>query len=599
MKKKNAKPIIAVGIISVFLLFAVLFVLSGVAYSNSTAEKIYEHTSIVGEYSANGKDWIDMQSNADFINNNYEKVIFKGKLSQNVPQNMWLMISMCNVWSEFKVNGQTVSTNIGTSDIKTDTPGHSIAYIASDDIPDNAEIELTLTNPYTVFSGYSPIEDTLNNLIIGTKDAMYYDMIKNNTSTIVVSLAICFLGLFAFTLAGLLWKNVLYKNIALSLMAITGGIYALTDSIYTFLPLWIDNPVLCMLFDEFTTYLIPIAAFLYVRVNVENRRSKSYMSILLIVSILLTIAAVLLQLFGVMDILKSQIFIFPFIALGAIGSTVCLIYEGIRLKSKNSRAVLFSLCPLVTAGLVDFINSLMGFAPDRVFIRLGLLLTILIQLYLLFRETRQHQKELINYQKMQNELLQMRVSIMVSQIQPHFLYNSLTSIAQLCEKNPTKAKKATIEFSEYLRRNMNSLKEKAPVPFERELKHLETYLSLEKMRFGDDLNVKYDIKATDFLIPSLTVQPLVENAVKHGVGMKEDGGTVTISTREYSDRFEVIVSDDGVGFDTTKAPDDGRTHVGMENVRNRLKTMCNAVVEIRSKIGEGTVATIKIPKEEK
>ena len=187
---------------------------------------------------------------------------------------------------------------------------------------------------------------------------------------------------------------------------------------------------------------------------------------------------------------------------------------------------------------------------------------------------------------------------MVSQIQPHFLYNALTSIAQLCEKNPSKAKKATIDFSDYLRRNMNSLKEQSPVSFESELKHLETYLSLEKMRFGDDLNIEYDIQTTDFLIPSLTVQPLVENAVKHGVGMKEDGGTVTIATREYDNRFEVIVSDDGVGFDTEKKPDDGRTHIGMENVRNRLKTMCNAVLNIKSKIGVGTTATITIPKED-
>ena len=154
------------------------------------------------------------------------------------------------------------------------------------------------------------------------------------------------------------------------------------------------------------------------------------------------------------------------------------------------------------------------------------------------------------------------------------------------------------EFSEYLRRNMNSLKEQAPVPFESELKHLETYLSLEKMRFGDELNIEYDIEATDFLIPSLTVQPLVENAVKHGVGMKEDGGTVTIATKEFDDRYEVIVSDDGVGFDTAKKPNDGRTHIGMENVRNRLKTMCNAVLNIESTVGKGTVATITIPKEE-
>lgn len=128
--------------------------------------------------------------------------------------------------------------------------------------------------------------------------------------------------------------------------------------------------------------------------------------------------------------------------------------------------------------------------------RLGLLLTVVMQLYLLFRETRQHQRELLRYQEMQNEMLQMRVSIMVSQIQPHFLYNSLTSIAQLCEKEPSKAKKATIEFSEYLRRNMISLKEKSPVPFESELKHLETYFSLEKMRFGDE---PYDLKQQAYI----------------------------------------------------------------------------------------------------
>lgn len=597
--KKNTKAFILTGTIGILLLFAFLFVWTAVNYQTASVNTESSKVAIVGEYSTDGENWNNMQSSYNFVNDNYETVIFKGKLSQNIPKNQYLIISMCDVWVELKANGEIVATNYYDAETSTITPGNSIAYISSDDIPDNAEIELAVSNPYTVFAGFNPIQDTLYNLTIGNKDTLYNDLLKNNTPAILISLAICFLGLFAFTLAGMLWKNVMYRNIALALMAITGGIYVLTDSIYTYLPLWIGNPVLCMVFDEFATYLLPIAAFLYVRVNVEDKRCKGYMTILIIISILLTMVAVFLQIFGVMDILKSQIFVFPFILLGSVGSIICLIYESFMLKNKISRSVLISLCPLVTAGLIDFINSLTGFAPDRVFIRLGLLVTVVIQLYLLFRETREHHKELLRYQEMQNEMLQMRVSIMVSQIQPHFLYNSLTSIAQLCEKNPSKAKKATIEFSEYLRRNMNSLKEQAPVPFESELKHLETYLSLEKMRFGDELNVEYDIETTDFLIPSLTVQPLVENAVKHGVGMKEDGGTVTIATKEFDDRYEVIVSDDGVGFDTSKKPNDGRTHVGMENVRNRLKTMCNAVLNIESTVGKGTVATITIPKEEK
>lgn len=595
---KNTKAFILTGTIGVLLLFAFLFVWTAVNYQTESVSTESSKISIIGEYSTDGENWNKMQSSNNFVNDNYETVVFKGKLSQNIPNNQYLIISMCDVWVELKANGEIVATNYYDFGASTITPGNSISYVSADDIPDNAEIELSVSNPYTVFAGFNPIKDTLNNLTVGNKDTLYNNLLKNNTLAILVSLSICFLGLFAFTLAGLLWKNVMIRNIALALMAITGGIYVLTDSIYTYLPLWIGNPVLCMVFDEFATYLLPIAAFLYVRVNVKDKRCKGYMTILIIISILLTMTSVFLQIFGVMDILKSQIFVFPFILLGSVGSIICLIYESFMLKNKISRDVLISLCPLVAAGLIDFINSLTGFAPDRVFIRLGLLVTVVIQLYLLFRETREHQKELLRYQEMQNEMLQMRVSIMVSQIQPHFLYNSLTSIAQLCEKNPSKAKKATIEFSEYLRRNMNSLKEQAPVSFERELKHLETYLSLEKMRFGDELNVEYDIETTDFLIPSLTVQPLVENAVKHGVGMKEDGGTVTIATKEFDDRYEVIVSDDGVGFDTSKKPNDGRTHVGMENVRNRLKTMCDAVLNIESTVGKGTVATITIPKEE-
>lgn len=147
---------------------------------------------------------------------------------------------------------------------------------------------------------------------------------------------------------------------------------------------------------------------------------------------------------------------------------------------------------------------------------------------------------------------------------------------------------------------MDSLKQTAPVPFSRELEHLKKYLYIEKMRFDDMLNIEYDIQTTDFEVPQLSVQPLVENAVKHGVGMKEDGGTVKIATCETENAYEIIISDDGVGFDTSAPPkDDRRSHVGMENTRKRLKDMCDADVSITSTIGEGTIAKIIIPKTKK
>ena len=202
-------------------------------------------------------------------------------------------------------------------------------------------------------------------------------------------------------------------------------------------------------------------------------------------------------------------------------------------------------------------------------------------------------------ERAEKELYEAKVAVMTSQIQPHFMYNALTSIAMMCQIDPETAQEATVTFAKYLRGNMDSLKQTKPVPFEVELEHLKKYLYIEKLRFGKKLNVEYDIKATDFCIPMLSVQPLVENAVKHGVGMKKKGGTVTISTRETDSAFEVIISDNGVGFDTS-APkaDDGRSHVGMENTRSRLKQMCGGEITIQSTVGEGTTATITLPKEE-
>ncbi|MBQ3841097.1 MAG: histidine kinase [Ruminiclostridium sp.] len=202
-------------------------------------------------------------------------------------------------------------------------------------------------------------------------------------------------------------------------------------------------------------------------------------------------------------------------------------------------------------------------------------------------------------ERTERELYEAKVAVMTSQIRPHFMYNALTSIAMMCDIDPKTAKQATITFAKYLRGNMDSLKQTTPVPFKKELEHLQNYLYIEKLRFDDLLNIEYDIQATDFEVPLLSIQPLVENAVKHGVGMKDDGGTVTIATKETDGAYEVIISDDGVGYDTTaEKKDDGRSHVGMENTKKRLKDMCGADITITSEVGVGTTVTVTIPKKE-
>lgn len=199
----------------------------------------------------------------------------------------------------------------------------------------------------------------------------------------------------------------------------------------------------------------------------------------------------------------------------------------------------------------------------------------------------------------EKELTESRVAIMLSQIQPHFLFNALVTIRQLCDLDQAQAKEAIGEFAGYLRTNLDSLTHKEPVPFAEELAHAMTYIALETRRFEGRLRVEYDIRAQDFCLPALTLQPIVENAIRHGVTKRPDGGKLTIRTGERDTDWRIEVLDDGVGFDVNApAAGDGRSHIGLGNVRQRLEAMCRGSLVVCSAPGAGTSVTISIPKED-
>ena len=187
---------------------------------------------------------------------------------------------------------------------------------------------------------------------------------------------------------------------------------------------------------------------------------------------------------------------------------------------------------------------------------------------------------------------------MLSQLQPHFLYNVLNSIYYLCEKDPKTAQEMVDHFSDYLRNHMMALEETSQIPFREELEHIRTYLSLEQIRFSDELKVEYKIGPDDFMVPPLSIQPLVENAVRHGVTKKRGGGTVTIATEEKEDAFVVLVTDTGIGFDPDHYMEDGKPHIGIRNVEERLHSMVGGSLKVTSRPGRGTTAAVIIPKGE-
>ncbi len=208
----------------------------------------------------------------------------------------------------------------------------------------------------------------------------------------------------------------------------------------------------------------------------------------------------------------------------------------------------------------------------------------------------QQKAELAEQAHRQTEL---QTALMLSQIRPHFLYNALTAIRNLCKNDPAEAYTSLGLFADYLRGNMDALGNGRMVSFEKELEHVKTYLMLEQMRFGDELKVEYDIQYTEFSLPSLSVQPIVENAVRHGATMNEDGGVITIRSEKTEEGAAVTVTDNGPGFTPGITPEDGRSHLGLENVRACLAASGCGELRIDSVLGRGTTVIILVREEKK
>lgn len=420
-------------------------------------------------------------------------------------------------------------------------------------------------------------------------------MLPNQHISINIAIELsCFFVLFSLLVGVLLTKA--YKTplaVFFLSMLIAGCVATLVDAIawgvesYTFF--WVSNFIVHVAYGAiafFFSYYI----YSYVCLKYPSA-SKAAMHFSFVYSVTLSIAA-FLSYFGYglyqmnesygyeLGILFLPIYIFAILVF--LANAVFILRYRKNLEKRETGILLFcTLFPILAQTSQTFYSSIM--LNPIALTATAILIYVSIQ----------SQQEMIMLEK-ENE---MKMSIMLSQIQPHFLYNSLALISGQCDECP-QAQETIVLFSEYLRGNMDSLTQNVPVPFDEELQHTQIYLQLEQMRFESKLQVEFDIAVTDFMIPVLTLQPIVENAVRHGTHRARYGGTVKLSTNEKADCYRIVVEDDGVGFDMDAAlPEDGRSHVGIENVRNRLAAMCGGKLEIESVPGSGTTATIIIPKQ--
>ena len=410
---------------------------------------------------------------------------------------------------------------------------------------------------------------------------------------IISALLVLGLALFSFLLHNDSFKKYLFGG----LLILAAGIFFLftSEAIYC----WSDLIIVNTMLKGLSAMAYVLFAFVLIKDNFIEKAEKTANVVTLLYGAF-TSVLILVSLLG-------RIYFYNLFGIWSLGafvfSAIFMVLAFVSLKAssrKEKTSLIFSIVGIFVLWADIFAVCFgwwrTGFA-SKIFFLIGFIISAFVFLNVVPKNIVAAEKaEKLEKEKIRldAELAQSRISTLMSQIRPHFIYNTLGSIEQLCELDPPMAAKLVNDFAKYLRGNFAELDNPKLIRVSKELEHTKYYISIEKVRFPD-IEFIAEMNCSDFSIPALTIQPIVENAVKHGVLKRAEGGTIRVRIYESESCYFVSVKDNGVGFDVEELQQN--SHVGLRNIKDRLEAMCGGVLHIESIIGVGTKVTVEIPKE--
>ena len=612
-EKNKIVPWAAVAIVFIAVISVIVAVILQ-GKSNQADDAIVPDVIFCGEYRISNGEWQPL-SNAGHISATDGNVELKGvfRLYYSETGEDLGAVESGTVISLYldhiKATIKDSKGNVWISDNENDLIGKGACteswseYLFEGEAGD--EVNVIIYNPH-VFGNEKAVDRLLDSLgiYIATSDGGLLSSVGGADLAIGIFLVVFLFILFGVALLLSVLRNKYSKEIWLFWLAVFfGGIYFLfsRDNISVWNPYYTVNTII--IGSSMMLYLLTVYALIGSSIRGRFKKSAIFVTALLGAA---TVISIFSSLHSTVKFYNTYPYWILIAVCAAIVLIACAISDMVGCKKREESTRIYvhvTAIAVLTVFIIDVIATLMGVWQGGELSVMALLMIVIIAIVIIGRVVPKSIKTVLEAksieaerQAMERKLQESHISIMLSQIQPHFLYNTLNSIYYLCETNPMRAKFMVNSFSEYLRNNLSSIEETGLISFETELSHINTYLDIEKVRFEDTLEIEYDIKCNDFSLPVLTVQPIVENAVKHGTSKKRGGGKVIISTLEDKENYIIKVSDTGCGFDPEKPKNDGKRHVGIENVRQRLSNMCGGSLSIESEVGVGTVATITIPK---
>ena len=596
--------------IIVLLLFSLIFLWVGAKNSTQAASPSIAGVSFQGEYQIGDGEWRTVTA-GQHIPTNQGDVTIRGIFLMHNPETGEAIgpLSTGNTVHLYlnHLGGTAVLPGGGRIpfDAENDQFGEDACAVMWTAVPATGAdpITIILHNPHD-FGNPDAIDEFFEHMSIAPGIYMEQMMLEKGESertvgSLILIVSVVILGIAVFS--SIIHLKYVHELWLMGLMSSFAGGYFLFDAFAV--SIWNEPYILntralglCMMF-----YVL----FVTVLIVTQLKKSTQAVGIFAVSTSAITVlVCIATALFSSVKFYDTW---FWWAAIEIAVALVLIVCQIISFRKSSFAKKLFYLVGISTllAFILDSIATMLGLWEGGYASKFAFLAVLVVALIVVLRIIPAHINAAVKARELEAEKRQLklelqesRISIMLSQMQPHFIFNTLNTIYHLCDINPSLARSTISSFSKYLRNNIDNLDRSEMIPFDKEISFVQAYLDIEKIRFYDELQITFDMPVTNFKIPVLTVQPIVENAVKHGTSKKERVSTLRISTRETDTCYEIEIRDTGAGFDPNRQLNDERKHIGIDNVRQRLKHLCDGTLTIESHIGEGTTATIQIPKKE-
>ena len=343
-----------------------------------------------------------------------------------------------------------------------------------------------------------------------------------------------------------------------------------------------------------TRMLIPIVYLLFLRGYMQRRRMTMLVDGGMLITALAYVTAVILQLLGLVEFSQSYEVLGGLYRIGFLLYTVIMAIGWLRYQQKELRAITIVQSLLVAAGGIDlFVRPNHLYQQESTFWQMAVVVYMFLLIWLVIRLI----MEQIRQQVIQaEEGYEGQRAQAVAMMNPNFLFAALNSLLNTTKREAPHTAKFIFAFSKYLRYNFDSVRKEQLIPFAQELEHIVAYLELQRMRMPG-LQIEIEDKLHDFFVPSRSIEAIVENAAKYGIGKNGNQGRIIVRSYERRDSYAIQIVDEGAGFDTDMLYHKD-TPTSMKTVRQRLEASVGGIIEVNSRYGVGTIVTVKVPKKQ-